>query len=139
MANTMLRFRTNHPSKEDFWHLFSTTGWNDKYHASADELMLAVANSWYVVSAYLGEELVGFGRVVTDQVMHAMIFDLIVDPAHQNRGIGSQILNMLVKKCLDANIRDIQLFSANEKQTFYEKRGFVARPREAPGMEYRRG
>jgi hypothetical protein len=39
---------------------------------------------------------------------------------------------------LDANIRDIQLFCARGQRAFYEKRGFVARPDDAPGMQYKR-
>jgi hypothetical protein len=53
--------------------------------------------------------MVGFGRIVTDQVLHAMIY-----------------------------IRDIQLFCARGKQAFYEKHGFVVRPIDAPGMQYQR-
>jgi ribosomal protein S18 acetylase RimI-like enzyme len=70
--------------------------------------------------------------------MHAMIYDLIVSPDFQNQGIGTRILEMLLKRCREANIRDIQLFCARGKQAFYEKRGFVARPQDAPGMQYRR-
>jgi len=62
---------------------------------------------------------------VTDQVLHAMIYDLIVDPGYQRQGLGSQVLDRLVARCQEANIRDIQLFCARGKQAFYEKHGFV--------------
>jgi GNAT superfamily N-acetyltransferase len=133
-----IQFQTRTPPTEKYWDLFQTTGWNNEYRATPEELARALAKSWFVVAAYEDGQLVGFGRVVSDEALHAMIYDLIVAPAYQQQGLGTQILEMLVKACLDAHIRDIQLFCARGKQAFYEKRGFVARPADAPGMQYRK-
>jgi ribosomal protein S18 acetylase RimI-like enzyme len=113
-----------------------TTGWNKDYRLSSEELFAAINNSWYTVSAYVQDVLVGFGRVITDGRMHAMIYEVIVDPEFQQQGYGTRIVDMLVIKCLEANIHDIQLFSAPGKQSFYEKLGFEVRPSNAPGMDY---
>ena len=129
-------FRTDMPSQEQFWNLFQTTGWNDTYRLSPQELFQAVSTNWFAVSAFGGDMLIGFGRVVSDGVLHAMIYEMIVLPEYQGQGIGAQILYMLIQRCLDANIRDIQLFCARGKRGFYEKFGFVARPDDAPGMQY---
>ncbi len=133
------QYRTDPPSAEQFWRLFLTTGWNKEYLLSAEEYLQALRLSWYLVCVYEGERLVGFGRLVSDQVVHAMIYDLIVDPEFQNQGIGGEILDQLVQYCKQAQIRDIQLFCARGKRSFYEKRGFVARPADAPGMQFHRG
>ncbi len=90
------------------------------------------------VSAYDEEKLVGFGRVVTDFVLHAMIFDMIILPAYQGQGIGTMVLEKLVKRCKDHGIRDIQLFCAKGKRGFYEKNGFEVRAEDAPGMQLRK-
>lgn len=116
------------PSKEKFYTLFESTGWNREYQATAEELALAVTNSQHVVAAYDGQQLVGFGRVVTDGVLHAMIYDMIVHPAYQGRSIGAQVLRRLLQWCNNHHIRDIQLFCAQGKRAFYENHGFVARP-----------
>lgn len=126
------------PEMSQFWALFETTGWNHQYQASREELSLALTNSWLVICAYEGERLVGVGRIVTDGVLHAMIYEMIVHPQYQRRGIGSEILTILLQKCLEANIRDIQLFCARGARPFYENHGFVARPEDAPGMQYLR-
>lgn len=123
---------------EHFMTLFETTGWNRQYQATREDFIAILANSWLVISAYDGERLVGTGRVVSDGALHAMIFDMIVHPDYQGQGIGSEILNRLVARCQEANLRDIQLFCARGKRLFYEKHGFVARPDDAPGMQYRR-
>jgi GNAT superfamily N-acetyltransferase len=65
-----------------------------------------------------------------------MIYDLIVIPECQGAGLGERLLARLVERCTTAGIRDIQLFCAKGKRPFYEKRGFVARPEYAPGMQY---
>ncbi len=134
-----VEFRTIPPSKQAYSTLFDTTGWNREYQATPDELAQAVANSQFVVAAYDGARLVGFGRVLTDGVLHAMIYDMIVEPVYQDRGLGTQILRRLVGWCHHAHIRDIQLFCAQGKSAFYEKNGFVRRAEGAPGMEYRGG
>ena len=135
-----IEIRSEIPATDQFWDLFQTTGWNEKYGLSSDELMQALHSSWYVLSAYEAEKLVGLGRLVSDGVLHATVYELIVLPEYQGQGIGGQILEKLVKKCKDSGIRDIQLFCAAGKREFYEKRGFVARPDDAPGTQYvRRG
>lgn len=44
------------------------------------------------MAAYDGSRLVGFGRVVSDRVLHAMIYDMIVLPGYQGKGIGTMVL-----------------------------------------------
>lgn len=124
------------PSQEQFWDLFQTTDWNDTYQLSPQELFQAISTNWFAISAFAGERLVGFGRVVSDGILHAMIYEMIVLPEYQGQEIGAKILQLLVQKCLEANIRDIQLFCARGKRGFYEKYGFIARPDNAPGMQY---
>jgi len=128
--------RSELPANNQFWELFQTTGWNEKYGLSGDELMRALRSSWFVLSAYDSERLVGFGRLVSDGIIHAMIYELIVLPEYQGQGIGGLILEKLVKKCKESGVRDIQLFCARGKREFYEKRGFTARPDDAPGMQF---
>jgi GNAT superfamily N-acetyltransferase len=131
-----IEYRSQSPTKDQFSSLFETTGWNRGYNATPEELIQAVANSQFVIAAYDDEKLVGFGRIVTDGVLHAMIYDMIVHPSYQGHGIGTQILGSLVMKCCEAKIRDIQLFCAIGRRSFYEKNGFVARSIDGPGMQY---
>ena len=133
-----IELQTTLPCIEHYHTLFETTGWNQEYQATQEELDRALTNSQFVVTAYDAEKLVGFGRIITDGVLHAMIYDMIVHPDYQGQGIGSQILERLIQWCDENNIRDIQLFCANGKRTFYEKNGFISRTDDAPGMQYLR-
>ncbi len=124
------------PEKDQFFKLFESTGWNEKYQLDKEKIHKALPHSWHSVSAYDKNRLVGFGRVLSDGILHAFIVELIVLPAYQGQGIGSYILNELTAKCQAGGIQDIQLFCAKGKISFYERQGFVSRPEDAPGMEF---
>ncbi len=128
-------FQETLPDIKEYWNLFQTTGWNQEYNFSIQDLAKAIQNSWYSISLYDSNKLIGFGRVIADGVHHALIVDLIIDPDYQGMGLGSSHLDRLVSKCKDYKIRDIQLFAAKDKYVFYEKFGFEKRPINAPGMQ----
>ena len=130
-----IKFKNALPPINDFWHLFITTGWNEKYCFSIYELEESLKNSWYMLSLYEDDKLIGFGRIISDGIYHALIADLIILPEYQGKGLGSELLARLVKRCKKNTIRDIQLFSAINKFAFYEKHGFIRRSPNAPGME----
>jgi GNAT superfamily N-acetyltransferase len=123
------------PDKGAFFHLYDSTGWNDEYQLSADEIYNCLSASWYMVSAYDGDLLVGFGRILSDGKLHALITEMIVLPEYQGRGIGRRILKYITDICLVHEIRDIQLFAAKGKAGFYEKYGYKRRSEAGPGME----
>jgi len=124
------------PDKIEYYNLFETTGWNSEYRISPGLLYETINNSWFLVCVYNDARLIGFGRVISDGVLHALIVDLIIAPDVQRCGIGKLILNELVTKCKSAAIPDIQLFSSKGKAGFYLKQGFRTRPTDAPGMEF---
>jgi len=123
------------PDKNKFFSLFETTGWNDDYNLSSGELISAISSSWHMIAAYKGDVLIGFGRIISDGILHALIVDMIVAPELQSKGIGAAILKSLIEQCKKYNIRDIQLFCARGKAEFYKKNGFAVRPFNSPGME----
>ena len=135
MAHLKITYHEKLPARAAYHDLFETTGWNQGYQADTDALYRAISSSWYVLSAYDNDNLVGFGRVISDGVLYALICDMIVNPSYQGQGIGSQILEKLIEKCHREKIRVIWLFSARGKSSFYEKFGFRERPADAPGMQ----
>jgi len=123
------------PGKDAFFTLYESTGWNEEYRLTSDEIYQCIGASWYMVSAYDGKRLVGFGRILSDGKLHALITEMIVLPEYQGNGIGRQILKLITDVCFKHEIRDIQLFSAKGKAGFYEKFGYKRRPEKGPGME----
>lgn len=133
-----LRYRAGLPERGAYAALFETTDWNEMYRASPGELARGLEASWHAVSAEEDGRLVGFGRLLSDGVLYAVVFDMIVAPDRRRRGIGSRILEMLLARCAEAGIRDVLLFSARGTPGFYRRFGFVPRPEDAPGMILRR-
>ncbi len=130
-----IAYRPTLPRPEAFRALFATTGWDAGRPLTPERAAAALAGTRHAVAAYDGDRLVGFGRVIGDGVLHALLADVIVDPAYQRAGIGSEIVGRLVEHCRQEAVMDVQLFCARGKRPFYERLGFLARDDEAPGME----
>lgn len=75
--------------------LYKTTWW--ALNRSAADVRQALDHSHPVVSAWDGAQLVGFTRVISDWTYRATIWDLIVRPSHQGRGIGNLLLDFVLK------------------------------------------
>jgi ribosomal protein S18 acetylase RimI-like enzyme len=87
------------------------------------------------ISAWDGDRLVGFGRVLTDYVFRASIWDVIVDPDHQGQDIGTELMQHILHH---PALSRVELFwlCTRDKQAFYEKLGFSAN--EQTGMVWAR-
>lgn len=88
-----------------------------------------------VVSAWDGGKLVGFGRVLTDYVYRASIWDVIVDKAYQGQKIGTELVQRILHH---PGLKNVELFwlCTRERQQFYEKFGFSSE--EQTGMVWAR-
>lgn len=124
------------PDKTEFYPLYTATGWNERLNLGPQQLEQAIHNSFCVISVYQKDQLIGFGRVVSDGVVYATINDVMVSPAWQGQGIGSSIIRKLVRVCEQADIHSIHLFAARGAENFYKNLGFVSRPYDSPGMVY---
>lgn len=137
-TTSQVTYSDRKPDSAAYLALFETTGWNAMYRCTVAELEDSLRRSWHVVSAYYDTTLIGVGRLVSDGVLYAVVFDMIVTPGWQRRGVGSEILERLLDRCEAAGIRDVLLFAARGTEGFYRRHGFVPRPQDAPGMIMRR-
>lgn len=74
-----------------------------------------------VVYAFCANELVAAGRAISDGVTSSALFDIVVSPAHQGRGLGRRVTASLLARLPQ---RSVLLLSVPEKQGFYAKLGF---------------
>ncbi len=102
---------------------------------TADDARDMLAHSDLVLSAWDGSTLVGFGRILTDYVYRASIWDVIVDKDYQGQDIGTQIMQRILQH---PALKRVELFwlCTRDKQAFYEKLGFSAK--EQTGMVWSR-
>jgi ribosomal protein S18 acetylase RimI-like enzyme len=84
--------------------------------------------------AWDGDQLVGFGRALTDFVYRATIWDVIVDKAYQKQGIGTEIVQRILNH---PRLKKVELFwLCTRRSDFYEKLGFSSK--EQTGMVWSR-
>ena len=98
---------------------------------TVDDTRTMLAHTDLAISAWERDLLVGFGRVSTDYVYRASIWDVIVHPDYQGQDIGSQIMDRILQH---PDLKQVELFwlCTRDKQAFYEKLGFSSK--EQTGM-----
>jgi ribosomal protein S18 acetylase RimI-like enzyme len=90
---------------------------------SQQELRRMLAGSQAVVSAWLGPDLVGFGRATSDGVFRAVLWDVVVASEHQGLGLGRQMVEALLASPALTGIERVYLMTTNSSG-FYEQLGF---------------
>ncbi|OOZ38395.1 hypothetical protein BOW53_15715 [Solemya pervernicosa gill symbiont] len=132
----MIEYKNEVPDIKDYWPLYLSTGWNEVFKMDANSVERAIGNSSFAVSAYWQGELIGFARAVSDRVMYATIYDVMVLPEQRGRGIGSELVANITRQCKAAGVYSVHLFAADGTEPFYQRSGFQARPPSMPGMRY---
>ena len=49
-----------------------------------------------IISLWVGNEIVGFGRALTDGIYRGVLWDIVIDQNHQGKGFGKLIVNKLL-------------------------------------------
>jgi len=101
--------------------LYKSTWW--ALNRSAPDVRRELENSHPVVSAWDGAHLVGFTRVISDRTYRATIWDVIVRPSHQGRGIGKRLLDFVLEHPDLKSVSSFLLLT-KDKHAFYERLGF---------------
>ncbi len=90
-------------------------------HHSGEIHQQAFASSHAVVFIWDEDQLIGFGRAISDGVCQAAFYDVAVLPGYQGKGIGKLIITQLIGKCRGCNVI---LYASPGKEKFYEKLNF---------------
>lgn len=107
---------------EQVWGLYRYADWaKDR---TLEETQAILAQSSLVFSLWEDNRLVAFARVLTDFVVRAVIFDVIVHPDDQGKGLGRLLMERLLAH---PSLEKAPVFFllTKDKQAFYAKFGFV--------------
>lgn len=107
---------------EQLEKLFISAGWSDSKSTHDNSwFKIPFTNSTLVVSAWENDNLVGVVRVISDTFGRSVIYDLVVLPEHQNKGIGKE----LVRQCIEHFPNSEWLVQTESHIAgYYEKLGF---------------
>ena len=90
-----------------------------------NELRKCLANSDVIVSLWFGNEIVGFGRALTDGIYRGVLWDIVIDQNHQGKGFGTLIIKNLLSSKKIKKTKKIYLMTTNKK-LFYSQFNFKA-------------
>lgn len=120
------------PSIEEFLNLRNKIGWGELDFNMAKT---SLTNSLFHVIIRDKSKLIGMGRIVGDGAMYFYIQDVIVEPNHQNSGVGSALMEQIENYLSVAAKKGatIGLLAAKGKEEFYTRYNYVLRPNELLG------
>ena len=87
------------------------------------DLKNCLANSDVIVSLWVGNEIVGFGRALTDGIYRGVLWDIVIDQKYQGKGFGKLIVQSLLSSKKIKNTKKLYLMTTNKKY-FYSQLNF---------------
>ena len=123
-----INIKENNKNIQEFNFLYDSVGWG-AYDENTSKI--ALDNTFYSISVYDEDKIIGYGRLIGDNICFIYIQDVMVIPEYQSKKIGTLIMNKLLSKTEELkkqnpNIR-IYVGADKGKEKFYEKFGFVKR------------
>ena len=85
-----------------------------------NDLRECLSNSDVVISIWLNNEIVGFGRALSDGIYRGVLWDIVIDQNHQGKGYGKMIIKNLLESKKIKNTKKIYLMTTNKK-LFYSQ------------------
>jgi ribosomal protein S18 acetylase RimI-like enzyme len=103
------------------------------------KVRVALQHSFVVVSLWERRtatywRLIGFARATSDHAFNATIWDVVVHPTFQGRGLGKCLMQEVIRELRRADISNISLFADSHVVDFYRGLGFSADPEGIKGM-----
>lgn len=89
-------------------------------HYRPEKHRAAFEASYCTVFLYDEDELVGFGRAISDGAYQAAVYDCAVVEKYQGHGLGKLIMQEILSSLPDCNVI---LYASPGKEGFYEKQG----------------
>jgi len=90
---------------------------------STRDLKKCLANSDVIISIWNGNEIVGFGRALSDGVYRGVLWDIVIDQHHQGKGYGKMVVKELLSSKEIRNTKKIYIMTTNQK-FFYSQIDF---------------
>lgn len=99
---------------EELVELYNSVSWI-AYTQNMEVMENILENSYWYMSAYYENKLIGLIRVIGDGYSIMYIQDILVNPEYQRLGIGTNLIERALKKF--KNIRQNVLITDDEERT----------------------
>ncbi len=101
--------------------LYKLAGWIDQSASDFSPTKKALQNSHCAYGAFVGGQMVGFFRAISDKVGDAYLLDMFVEPEFRKAGIGTALCRAVVENLKRDGIDWITCISTPEGKRVYEK------------------
>ncbi len=98
----------------------------------AIERSVLVVTMWREQGAY--RRLIGFARATSDCTFNATVWDVVLHPEFQSKGLGKALMQRVIDDLRAQDISNITLFADPDMVGFYEGLGFTPDPDGIKGM-----
>jgi ribosomal protein S18 acetylase RimI-like enzyme len=113
-------------SLQQLHELYNAVGWTAyTKDPVGQQLLRAIQNSTYVVSAWVGRKLVGLARGLSDDVSIFYLQDILVHPDHQEQGIGTALLKNCLKRFQHVRTKVLLTDDDEVQLRFYKSLGYT--------------
>ena len=135
-GNCKIFFSTNQPiDLYELEELCDSVGWARR---PLRKVRKALENSYLVASIWqfkgTKSYLVGFARATSDHAFNATIWDVVIHPRFQSKGLGKAFMQYMINKLRADDISNVTLFADPQVVEFYRRLGFVPDPEGIKGM-----
>jgi len=103
--------------------LYDSVGWS-AYTQDIHKLMAAIEGSDFLVAAKQEDNLIGLSRAISDDASVVYIQDILVQPSHQGRGIGKELVKAVLSRYAHVRQKVLLTDDRPEQLQFYASLGF---------------
>nr|YP_009745230.1 hypothetical chloroplast RF52 [Halymenia maculata]QIG87240.1 hypothetical chloroplast RF52 [Halymenia maculata] len=119
----------------DLEELCDAVGW---VRRPLKKVKIAIDHSFLTVSLFCEhnkkKKLIGFARATSDSAFNATIWDVVIHPDFQGKGLGKTLMDQTIKQLRYCDISTITLFADPHVVSFYRNLGFITDPDGVKGM-----
>nr|ARW68610.1 hypothetical protein [Palisada sp.] len=119
----------------DLERLCDAVGWVKR---PIKKVKIAIENSFITISIFYytqnKKNLIGFARATSDESFNATIWDVVIHPQFQGKGLGKALMREIIKQLRYHDISTITLFADPGVIQFYKSIGFITDPDGVKGM-----
>lgn len=122
------RYRVIEPIGDERVHqlleLYKHEWWTDARTAEETHAILNGSDLTIGICDEAGDRLVAFARVLTDRIVRAFIFDVIVAADCRGSGLGRRIVDAVLRHPSVKDVELVELYCRPDLVPFYERLGF---------------
>lgn len=123
MSEFLIIEQLNNKQVQQLHDLFKQMWWAKKRTLEEISTMLNTSMSFGVIESNT-ENLVGYARVLTDEIKYAFIFDVMAVEYYRGQGLGKMLMDAIIAHPRLKSVSNFELTCAPDMVTFYEKFGF---------------